>query len=82
MTDPTPLDISALGYVAVGTDRLDDWVEYATTLIGLQRVDTSRVQTAFRMDDRKQRLVVSSEVQDDIGFIGWEGALKLRMDTG
>ncbi len=72
MADRAPLDISSLGYVAVGTDRLAEWTDYATGLIGLQRVDGSRVQTAFRMDDRKQRLVVSTEVSDDIAFIGWE----------
>lgn len=72
MTDHPPLEISALGYMAVGTDRLGEWTDYATSLIGLQRVDASRVQAAFRMDDRKQRLLVSSEVTDDIAFIGWE----------
>jgi 2,3-dihydroxybiphenyl 1,2-dioxygenase len=67
-----PLEVSALGYLAVGTDRLEDWSDYATRLLGLQLVDRSHAQTSFRMDDRKQRLVVSREADEAIAFIGWE----------
>lgn len=72
MSELAPLEITALGYLGVGTDRLDDWGNYATGLLGLQPVDRSRVQTAFRMDDRKQRLVVNREAEGDIDFVGWE----------
>ena len=48
----------ALGYVGVRAKDLGDWASYGTGLLGLQRIDRSRSTLAFRMDDRKQRLVV------------------------
>ena len=52
------MTIQALGYLGIGTDRLDDWTNYATNWLGMQAVDRGAGVRAFRMDDRKQRLVV------------------------
>ena len=50
--------IQALGYIGVRAKDLGDWATYGTNFLGMQRLDKSRSSLAFRMDDRKQRLVV------------------------
>ena len=49
------MTIQALGYLGIGTDKLDDWTNYATGWLGMQAVDRGPGLRAFRMDDRKQR---------------------------
>jgi len=64
--------IQALAYVGVRTKALDDWASYGSRLLGLQRIDKSRSTLAFRMDDRKQRIVVDANGGEGIAFFGWE----------
>jgi 2,3-dihydroxybiphenyl 1,2-dioxygenase len=64
--------ISALGYLGIRSDRLDDWSEFAGSLLGMQQIDRAGQSLAFRMDDRKQRLVISNEPGDTLAFMGWE----------
>jgi 2,3-dihydroxybiphenyl 1,2-dioxygenase len=64
----------ALGYVGIRAKDLDDWRRYGSGLLGLQRIDQSRSSLAFRMDDRKQRILVAADGGEGIGFFGWEVA--------
>jgi 2,3-dihydroxybiphenyl 1,2-dioxygenase len=64
----------ALGYVGVRAKDLGDWASYGSGLLGLQRIDKSRSTLAFRMDDRKQRIIVDADGGEGIGFFGWETA--------
>jgi 2,3-dihydroxybiphenyl 1,2-dioxygenase len=64
----------ALGYVGVRAKDLADWASYGSGLLGLQRIDKSRSTLAFRMDDRKQRIIVNADGGEGIGFFGWEVA--------
>jgi len=64
----------ALGYVGVRAKDLGDWASYGSGLLGLQRIDKSRSTLAFRMDDRKQRIIVDADGGEGIGFFGWEVA--------
>jgi len=64
----------ALGYVGVRAKNLGDWASYGSGLLGLQRIDKSRSTLAFRMDDRKQRIIVDADGGEGIGFFGWEVA--------
>jgi hypothetical protein len=66
--------IEALGYIGVRAKDLGDWASYGSNFLGLQRIDKSRSTLAFRMDDRKQRLVVDADGGQGIGFFGWEVA--------
>ena len=52
------MEIQALGYVGIGASDLTDWTDFATNWLGMQAVDRGAGVRAFRMDDRKQRLVV------------------------
>jgi len=66
------MNLQALGYVGIRTRKLEDWSAYATRFLGLQLVDRSRNALAFRMDDRKQRIVVEAEQGEGPSFYGWE----------
>ncbi len=71
----------ALGYVGVRAKDLADWASYGSGLLGLQRIDKSRSTLAFRMDDRKQRIIVDADGGEGIGFFGWEVADAAALDA-
>src|SRR5580693_9329631 len=72
--------LQALGYVGFGSDRLDDWRQFGTGLVGLQAVERSPSLLAFRMDDRKQRIVIDRAMPDGARFFGWEVADAAALD--
>src|SRR4029453_7760549 len=71
------MGIEALGYIGVRAKDVGDWASYGEKLLGLQRIDKSRSSLAFRMDDRKQRIIVDAAAADGdegISVFGWEVA--------
>src|SRR5262249_61917914 len=76
------MTIQALGYVGVRAEGVEDWSKYASGLLGLQTVDKSRATRAFRMDDRKQRIVVDGTGGQGIAFFGWGVADAAALDAG
>jgi 2,3-dihydroxybiphenyl 1,2-dioxygenase len=78
MAAPAP---QALGYVGVRAKDLGDWASYGVNFLGLQRIDKSRASLAFRMDDRKQRVIVDADGGNGIGFFGWEVANAAALDA-
>ena len=68
------MPIQALGYAGFGSSALDDWRQFATGLVGLQAVERGNSQLSFRMDDRKQRIVIDRAMADGARFFGWEVA--------
>ena len=72
--------LDSLGYFGVRTRSLDEWSSFAKNLLGLQLVDRSRKTLTFRMDDRRQRIVVheddvdAANVGERAAFMGWEVA--------
>jgi 2,3-dihydroxybiphenyl 1,2-dioxygenase len=71
----------ALGYIGVRAKDLSDWASYGAGQLGLQRIDKSRTTLAFRMDDRKQRLLIDANGGAGIGFFGWEAADTAALDA-
>src|SRR5271165_4321024 len=71
----------ALGYIGVRAKDLGDWASYGSGLLGLQRIDKSRTSLAFRMDDRKQRIIVDADGGEGIAFFGWEVADAAALDA-
>jgi hypothetical protein len=45
------MSIRALGYLGVGSDKLEDWTAFATIWLGMQAVHGDKNLRAFRMDD-------------------------------
>jgi len=68
--------ITALGYLGIRSGKLDDWRHFAGKLLGMQLTDQGGKNLSFRMDDRKQRLVVSDEPGETLAFMGWEVSRK------
>src|SRR5262249_36672048 len=75
------VSVQAMGYFCVGTSKLDDWTSLAIGQLGLQAVDRGGPMRAFRMDDRKQRLIVDGGLMDGERFFGWEVADATALDT-
>jgi len=70
-----------LGYAGFGSDALDDWRQFGTGLVGLQAVERGNALLAFRMDDRKQRIVIDRAMADGTRFFGWEVADAAALDA-
>ena len=68
------MDIQGLGYIGVRAKSLEDWTSFGTKFLGMQLTDRSAKSLALRMDDRKQRVVVSEDGGEGVGFYGWEVA--------
>ena len=66
------MSLQTLGYIGLRTQNLDDWADYAAKFLGMQLVDRTSSSLSFRMDDKKQRLVVNKDNADVPGFFGWE----------
>ena len=75
------MTIQALGYVGFGSRDLDDWRQFGTGLVGLQAVERGNSLLAFRMDDRKQRIVIDRSMADGERFFGWEVADAAALDA-
>jgi len=75
------MTVQALGYVGVRAPGIEDWSRYGGGLLGLQRIDKTRSTCAFRMDDRKQRIVVDGSGGQGIAFFGWEVADAAALDA-
>lgn len=63
--------LGSFGYATLRSDMIDDWAEYGVKFLGLQLVERTRSALRFRMDDRKQRIVVSSDEAAE-NIFGWE----------
>ena len=73
--------VQALGYAGFGSAALDDWRQFGTGLVGLQAVERRPSLLAFRMDDRKQRIVIDRSMPDGARFFGWEVADAAALDA-
>lgn len=75
------MTLSSLGYIGVRSSKTADWNAFATNLLGMQQVDAGGKARAFRMDDRKQRLIVSGEGDEGLDFMGWEIESPVALDA-
>src|SRR5471030_158357 len=75
------MPIQALGYAGFGSAALEDWRQFGTGMVGLQAVERSPSLLAFRMDDRKQRIVIDRSMPEGMRFFGWEVADAAALDA-
>jgi len=73
--------VQALGYLGISTQDIDEWSDSATRQLGLQLVDRGVSRRAFRVDDRRQRVVVDQERPDTERFFGREVADAASFDA-
>jgi 2,3-dihydroxybiphenyl 1,2-dioxygenase len=74
------MEITALGYIGIKSSHLDQWSRMATDLLGMQRVDRAGKVHAYRLDDRKQRLIVDGSSDAGLAVMGWEVATSAELD--
>ncbi|MDQ2801958.1 MAG: VOC family protein [Pseudomonadota bacterium] len=74
------MGVQALGYLGIGVSELDDWSAFATSQMGMQAVDRSASCRAFRMDNRRQRLIVDAALGEE-RYFGWEVADAPALDA-
>ena len=74
------MEINALGYIGIASSQLDQWSQMATGLLGMQQIDRARSLRAFRMDDRKQRLIVDGSSDAGLAVMGWEVSTGTELD--
>ena len=75
--------LDSLGYFGIRARNLDDWSAFGEKFLGLQLIDRSRKTLTFRMDDRRQRIVVHEDDVNEAGrpaFMGWEVADAAALD--
>ena len=84
--------IQSLGYIGLQSSKLDDWATFGSQWLGLQLSERTRGELRFRMDDRKQRVIVSDDrspgaAGENAQFFGWDvtdaralDALAARLD--
>jgi len=75
------MQFQALGYVGIRAVDLEEWAAYGTRFLGMQLVERSRRGLALRMDDRKQRVIVTAEAGEGLSFYGWEVADGAALDA-
>jgi 2,3-dihydroxybiphenyl 1,2-dioxygenase len=75
------MSVQALGYMGVRAHSLEDWSDFGVRHLGLQRIDKSKATLAFRMDDRKQRIVVDQGGGNGVSFFGWEVGDRAAFDA-
>jgi 2,3-dihydroxybiphenyl 1,2-dioxygenase len=73
--------LDSLGYFGVRARNLDDWADFGVKFLGMQQVERSRTSLTFRMDDRRQRLVVREDGGEGAAFMGWEVADAAALDN-
>lgn len=67
------MQLQSFGYFGIRSGRLDDWAEYGPRFLGLELVERTQTALKFRMDDRKQRILVSS-TDSEVTAFGFEVA--------
>jgi 2,3-dihydroxybiphenyl 1,2-dioxygenase len=66
------MEIRGLGYVGIGASNLSEWTRFASDWLGMQMTERGNTVRAFRMDDRRQRLVIDRSLADGERYFGFE----------
>lgn len=78
--------VTELAYMGIGVSRLDEWREFAASVVGLELRDHSAGRFQLRMDSWHHRIDVREDPSDDLLYLGWRvsdeeslAALKARL---
>jgi hypothetical protein len=74
------MQLQSFGYFGIRSQKLEDWAEYGPKFLGLEVVERTPTTLKLRMDDRKQRILVSSTDADVTAF-GFEVADAAALDA-
>ena len=65
-------EITCLSHLVIRSNKFDEWVDYATNILGMQLGGRTNDTLHFRMDDHQYRLVIEAGPEEDIAVAGWE----------
>lgn len=68
------MELQSFAYVGLRTSNLEDWANVGVKLYGLQLTERTKSTLTFRMDDRRQRIVVHDDGGQGAAFIGFDVA--------
>ena len=74
------MTLQSFGYFGIRSQKLDDWADYGPKFLGLEVVERTPTTLKLRMDDRKQRILVSS-TDADVAAFGFEVADAAALDA-
>jgi 2,3-dihydroxybiphenyl 1,2-dioxygenase len=66
------MTLQSLSYIGVRAADIDDWAKLGVELFGLQLAERTRATLRFRMDDRRQRVIVHGDGGQGAAFLGFE----------
>lgn len=72
--------LQSFGYFGIRSRNLEDWAEFGPRFLGLEVVERTPTTLKLRMDDRKQRILVSS-TDTDVTAFGFEVADAATLDA-
>ena len=64
--------ITSLSYLGINSENFEDWLEFATKILGMQVTEKCKNSYSFRMDNQKQRISVNYEKDSCNFFFGLE----------
>ncbi len=69
------VQITELGYVALGVKNLAEWTAFASSIIGLEAFDEGEPGRAYlRMDYWRHRIILDEDGSDDLNVLGFRVA--------
>ena len=74
------MQLQSFGYFGIRSNKLDDWADYGPRFLGLEVIERTPTTLKLRMDDRKQRILVSSTDAEVTAF-GFEVADAAALDA-
>lgn len=61
-----------MGYLVIGSHKINEWKKFAQDAIGLHLACESEHMLAFRMDSHARRLIIEDDPCEDVVAIGWQ----------
>src|ERR1700719_3395106 len=67
--------VTELGYMGVGVKNLEEWKNFATSIVGMELADDGEPdRCCLRMDYQHHRIVMHADGSDDLQYLGFRVA--------
>ncbi len=69
------IQVTELGYMGIGVKNLEEWKEFATSIVGMELADEGEADRCYlRMDYSHHRIVLHADGSDDLAYLGFRVA--------
>src|SRR5258708_28634201 len=67
--------VTELGYMGIGVKNLEEWKNFATSIVGMELADDGEPDRCYlRMDYQHHRIVLHADGSDDLAYLGFRVA--------